>query len=130
MRTALPYPPPNGKRIADMGRHGSASVCLCGLFTVAECGDSGDCQRRTAASVELPAFIKIDVPQKRLVAADESKESTPIEHVKHLEGRLVLQGGEGGRGWSAVVNEETGQLSATVVDENVAFVVCGACTIP
>ena len=102
---------------------------LCGLMTILECDDTGECQRRAAASVNLPQFVKVDAQQQKLLAADESGDSTPIERVERLDGRLLIQGGEGGRGWSAVVNEETGKLSATVVDETVAFIIFGACTM-
>ena len=47
---------------------------------------------------------------------------------QRLDGRLILQGGENGRGWSATINEESGQLAAAVV--YFTFSIFGACTMP
>lgn len=41
---------------------------------------------------------------------------------------MILQGVEGGRAWSMVIGKETGKMSATVADDQVGFVVFGACT--
>jgi hypothetical protein len=43
-------------------------------------------------------------------------------------GRIVLHGGQKGRGWTAVISAETGKLSATISDEGTAFIIFGACT--
>jgi hypothetical protein len=39
-----------------------------------------------------------------------------------------MHGGQNGRGWTILISEETGKLSATISDEGVGFVVFGACT--
>jgi hypothetical protein len=49
---------------------------------------------------------------------------------QRLDGRLILQGGENGRGWSATINEESGQLTAAVVEDYFTFSIFGACTMP
>jgi hypothetical protein len=41
-----------------------------------------------------------------------------------------MHGGQGGRSWSAVIEGETGRLSAGVVDHEGGFLVFGACTTP
>jgi hypothetical protein len=46
------------------------------------------------------------------------------------QGRLVIQGGEAGRGWSAAIAEETGLMAVAVVDDDATFSVFGACMIP
>jgi len=47
-----------------------------------------------------------------------------------VDGLLIVQGGEEGRGWSATIDEETGRMSAGVVGPDHVFAVFGACTIP
>lgn len=102
---------------------------LCAAMTVLECAeDTGACQQRTAASVELPAFITIDFDKKLLRAMDQQDRTSPLKHVEHVNGQLVLHGGEAGRGWSMVIQEDTGTLSAAVVGEQIGFVIFGACT--
>ena len=101
---------------------------LCATMTVQECEDTGGCQRRTATSVGLPPFIVIDVNKKLIHAPDQDGRTSPLKHLEHLDGRLVLHGGEEGRGWSMVIQEDTGTMSAAVVGDQVGFVVFGACT--
>ena len=49
---------------------------------------------------------------------------------QRLDGRLILQGGENGQGWSATINGESGQLAAAVVEDYFTFSIFGACTMP
>lgn len=44
------------------------------------------------------------------------------------DGKLILQGMEDGRGWSLVIVEETGKMSAAIAGSQVGFVVSGNCT--
>jgi hypothetical protein len=108
---------------------GSAPL-LCALGTVLECERNSDCQRRTAEEISLPYFVRINTQQKNLSAADGSGSTTPIERVEHLDGRLLLQGGEVGKGWSIVITEATGSMSAAIVEDTGSFVIFGACTTP
>ena len=101
---------------------------LCAAMTVQECDDTGECQRRTAMSVGLPPFIVIDVDKKLIHDPDQDGKTSSLKHLEHLNGQLVLHGGEEGRGWSIVIKEDTGTMSAAVVGEQVGFVVFGACT--
>jgi hypothetical protein len=103
---------------------------LCAVIEVFDCQGAGDCQRGTADSVNLPQFLKIDINAKTLstTEAGEGKKVTPIKNFERVEGHLILQGVEGGRPWSLVIATETGKVSATVSDDQVGFVVFGACT--
>ncbi len=47
---------------------------------------------------------------------------------EHNPGNLIMQGGEAGRGWTLVISEETGKMSATISEDRVGFVIFGACT--
>ena len=103
---------------------------LCAVIEVLECEAGAECHRGDAESVNLPSFVKVDVPQKVLgtTAAAAEQRTTPIKHVEQLDGRLILQGGEGGRAWSLIIAEGTGKLTATTTDDRVGFVIFGACT--
>jgi hypothetical protein len=97
---------------------------------VFDCQVASDCQRGTADSVNLPQFLKIDVKEKTLstTEAGEGKRVTSIKNFERVEGNMILQGAEGGRAWSMVIATETGKVSASVSDNQVGFVVFGACT--
>jgi hypothetical protein len=102
---------------------------ICAVTTIQEC-DAGQCDRYAPEGTVAgaPSFIKIDVGTK-VVTASFGRKST-LGTTMHLNGRLVLQGGENGRGWSATIDEDTGVMSAAVVDQDHTFSLFGACTTP
>jgi hypothetical protein len=95
-----------------------------------ECEAASDCQRTTPESVNLPPFVKVNVVEKTLNGADNDDRKAAVESVQHTNGRLVMQGGQQGRGWSLVILGDTGKLSAVVADGDAAFVIFEACTAP
>jgi hypothetical protein len=101
---------------------------LCTAMTVLECEDIGECQRRTAMSVGLPPFLIVDFDKKLVRAPDaHGGRSSALKNIERLDARIVLQGGEEGRGWTIVIDEDTGTMSAAVTGHQVGFVVFGAC---
>jgi hypothetical protein len=102
---------------------------ICAVTTIQEC-DAGQCDRYAPEGTVAgaPSFIKFDVNTKA-VTASFGRKST-LNSTMHLNGRLVLQGGEAGRGWSATIDEDTGIMSAAVVDNDHTFSLFGACTTP
>ena len=106
---------------------GSAPL-LCSPSTVMEC-DAGSCERVTADDSDLPSFLRIDVPNK-LVTALPAGRRTTIKTVVRLDGRLILQGSEATRSWTATIAEDTGRLSIAVADPDHIFAVFGACIVP
>ena len=105
---------------------------LCATIETFECGSGIECQLGTAQSINLPQFLKIDFKDKKISGTRESGEvlSTKIENMEHGDGKLVLQGTQNNKGWSMLINEATGKMTITVSDDQVGFVVFGACTIP
>src|SRR5262245_65594855 len=101
---------------------------LCAMSYVMECDDNGQCERQTPEAKSLPRFVRVDAAKRSLSAADGAR-SIEIKSVSSGAGRLVLQGGEGGRGWSAAIAEDTGLMAVAVVDHDATFSVFGACTV-
>jgi hypothetical protein len=56
--------------------------------------------------------------------------TTKIKNSERVDGRLILQGVQNGKGWNLVIIEGTGQMTLVVSDENVGFTVFGACMSP
>jgi hypothetical protein len=110
--------------------HEGSAPLLCALMEVMECEATSDCQRTTAEHVHLPPFIKVNFGEKTLVGADNDDNKAAVESIQNTNGRLVMQGGKEGRGWSLVILQDTGQMSAVVADGDGAFVIFGACTSP
>jgi hypothetical protein len=106
-----------------------ATPLLCAVQTVMECERSGQCVRVTTDEVDLPALLRIDVP-KKMISANGASRTAEIGSAANLDGRLVLQGGQQGRGWSVVIVEASGRMSAAVADSEAVFTVFGACAVP
>jgi hypothetical protein len=99
----------------------------CALAKVAECDEQAACSDVTSEQVELPAAWRVDFAAKQLVSPDGQRTS-PIAAVELLEGALVLQGHQNGRGWTLVVDRASGQLSGSISSVEGAFVLAGGCS--
>ena len=106
---------------------GSAPL-LCAIGAIMECDGSSLCQHYTAFQhPDFPPFLRIDVGERRITDATGNGRATEIKSVARLDGRLILQGGENGRGWSATIAEATGRMSAGIVADEYTFALFGAC---
>ena len=105
---------------------------LCAISTVMECDIEGKCVRITPdVHPDFPSFLRVNVPQKTITAGTgQDARKSEIKAVSRVDGRLVLTGGENGRGWAATVAEDTGRMSAGIVTDAFAFTLFGACTTP
>jgi hypothetical protein len=105
---------------------------LCATVETLECGSGIKCQWGTAQSINLPQFLKIDFKEKKISGTRESGEvlTTEIENMERSDGKLVLQGTQNNKGWSMLINEATGKMTITVTDDQVGFMVFGACINP
>jgi hypothetical protein len=54
--------------------------------------------------------------------------ASPIKVTEKSEAQLLLMGTELGFGWTAVLDQESGELTATMTNGGGAFVFFGACT--
>lgn len=103
---------------------------LCALTAVHECWEGGACEATSADNANVPRFVRVDIGQRMVSAVGRDSRSSPIEQVDRRDGRLILHGGQNGRAWSVLITEDTGALSATVLDEGGALALFGACTVP
>ena len=79
---------------------------------------------------DFPSFLRVSVGERLITDARPAGCKTEITSASRLDGRLLLPGGENGRGWSAAIAEDTGRLSAGVVADKFTFALFGACTTP
>ena len=103
---------------------------LCAVIDTFECGPGGECEWGNAESINMPQFLKINFKKKTISGTRESGEvrTTEIENMERVDGKLILQGVQNGRAWSMVITEATGKMAVTASDDQVGFVVFGACT--
>src|SRR6185436_14849361 len=78
-----------------------ARPLLCAMTTVLECDATAICTRRTPEHAELPPFILVDTERRVVSAVGSDAKPAPITSAMRHDGRLLLHGGEAGRGWSA-----------------------------
>ncbi|NIR32406.1 MAG: hypothetical protein GWN84_24500 [Gammaproteobacteria bacterium] len=104
---------------------------LCASVDTIGCGPGEGCAANTAEDLNVPRFLRIDF-DKGLVRTSRSnteERMTQIQSVKRDENGLILQGVEGGYGWSMVITQATGKMALSVAGDGAAFVVFGACTL-
>ena len=119
------------QQAAAAGRYDGSAPMICGAMMVTECGADGKCLYRTAADVNLPSLLRVDVKAMKIrnLEAEKGRES-PIKNTEHMNGKMLLQGAEGDRGWTVVIHEDTGKMSATVSADGEGFVIFGQCALP
>jgi len=108
----------------------SKGVLMCSAADTAECSDGPKCVTGTSDSIEIPHFLKVDFDKKSITSADvnEERKTTEIVNQQKIEDRIILQGIQGGLGWSMSINAKTGDMVLTASGDEVGFVVLGECT--
>jgi hypothetical protein len=114
--------------LAVAGPYDGGRPFLCAVTAILECGAAGECERHLADDETAPAILKVDVAGQTVTTGTARKSA--IKSVTRLDGQLILQGGENGRGWSATVDEDTGRMAVAIVDNDYTFSLFGACTLP
>ena len=103
---------------------------LCTSVQVNLCTDDGKCVSDNPWELNIPQFIEVNLKDKKLSTTKASGEnrSTPIRSQVNEGGFLYLQGVEGGRAFSFVIEESTGFASIAVAADGKTITVFGACT--
>ena len=109
------------------GDFDGSRLLICAPVQAFDCGAGEDCGKGIPDDLGAPAFMRVDVPNKAVIGP---KRNSPILHVEKSEAQLVLLGTELGYGWTLVIDQETGKLTATLANREAAFVLFGACTVP
>ncbi len=103
---------------------------ICSSASVVVCLDDGTCVSATPWELNVPQFIEVDLKKKRLATTEASGESraTSVNFLTRESGLTYLQGVEGGRAFSFVINDSTGFMTVAVAREDITVTVFGACT--
>jgi len=116
-------------RAASADDLGGADRLLCASLTATRCTADG-CTTDRPGAWNIPQFIEIDLAKRLLktTAASGQNRSTPIGTLTRSDGRISIQGMEGGRAFSFVIDEASGELNAAIATATGANVVFAACT--
>lgn len=103
---------------------------VCANGSVSVCCDDGQCASGLPAELDIPQFIEFDLAQKRVSTTKASglNRMSPIDNLKRVDGKLVLQGVENQRAYSFLIDEKTGAMSAAVARDGCNVMAFGSCT--
>jgi len=103
---------------------------ICAATQVQICIENDTCYATTPAELDVPNFVVIDTKKKTISTTEASdlNRSTAFTSVVRADGLIYLQGIEGGRAFSFVIDEATGLMTVAVSRDGFAVSVFGACT--
>lgn len=107
-----------------------ADKILCSTGRIAACCDDGQCGQGSPDELNMPQFIEIDVPAKRVSTTRASglNRQTTVDNLKRAGGQLVLQGTQNGRAFTILIDEKTGEMTAAVAASECSVSAFGTCT--
>jgi hypothetical protein len=99
---------------------------LCATQAALDCARGDTCASGLPEEIGAPAFMRVDLAKKSVVGPQTTSEIL----LQDKSGKqLLLQGREGGFGWTIVVDQQSGELTVTLTNRNGAYVLYGACTV-
>ena len=107
-----------------------ADELLCAAGQAQVCFENGECISSAPWEVSIPDFVVIDTKEKTVSTTKASGEnrSTPFASVQKIDGIVYLQGIEGQRSFSFVIDESSGHLTVAIVRDGFSVTVFGMCT--
>ena len=103
---------------------------ICAASQVQICIERDTCYDASPEDLDVPAFVIIDTDEKTIstTKASNLNRSTKFNLVSKEDGLIYLQGIEGGRAFSFVIDELTGHMTVAVSRDGIAVSVFGSCT--
>ena len=103
---------------------------LCAAGNAQICFENGECFPVAPWELGIPDFVVIDTKAKSVSTTKASGEnrSSPFSSVDRSDGIIHLQGREGHRVFSLVIEEGSGHMTAAVVRDGFSVTVFGVCT--
>jgi hypothetical protein len=121
-----------GAAHADAGMIEGRGRVLCAPTTVIACNADRQCSTSKPEAVNLPSFIRVDFKKKNLSSAalQGNGDRSAIDRIDVRDGKVFVQGSEGQRAWSFVIDQHNGAMTGAAADVGSAFVFYGECTLP
>jgi hypothetical protein len=110
---------------SQAGDYDGSRPLICATMQAMDCAAGEDCLRGLPTDVGAPTFMRIDFERKAVIGP---KRTSPVLFMDNSGGQLLLQGHELGFGWTLALDQDSGQMSATLVNRDGAYVLFGACT--
>jgi hypothetical protein len=103
----------------------------CAVQTVMVCNDPSMCVRGTAATVNIPPVLVVNVAD-RLISGAATGRTIRITSVDRGAGKIMLRGLDVqtlGIAWDLVIDETSGSMSGAVLSQG-GYLVFGRCSAP
>ena len=105
------------------------SEMICSTAQAQICLETGECYAAIPWELDIPDFVVIDTKKKTVSTTKASglNRSTVFSKVDRTDGLIYMQGIEGGRAFSFVIDEATGRMTVAVSRDGLSVTVFGAC---
>ncbi len=107
-----------------------ADDLLCAAGHAQICFENGECFSVAPWELSIPDFVVIDTKKKSVstTKASGQNRSSPFSSVERSDGIIFLQGIEGNRTFSFVIEEASGHMTVAIVRDGLSVTVFGVCT--
>jgi hypothetical protein len=111
------------------GEFDGSRPLLGAVIELHECAVDNDCEEVTIEEINFVRFLEFNFKNKQITGTRANGQglATEIKSQVSMNGMLILQGVENGRGWTITISEATGKMALTVSGDEEGFVVFGAC---
>ena len=111
--------------LASAGDFDGSKILICAPVEAIDCAPGEICRKGAPADVGLPAFIRIDIAKMVMIGP---KRTAPIVSIERSEKQILLQGTELGFAWTIALDQNSGEMSGSLVNREEVFVFFGSCT--
>jgi len=103
---------------------------LCTTVQITECFADGGCEGGPPENWNIPRFTRIDLEQKTLKTTEASGQDreTPIERIEQEGNDIFIQGAEGGKAFTVLLDLDTGTATLAIALEGSVLAGFGVCT--
>jgi hypothetical protein len=111
--------------LASAGDFDGTKILICAPVEAIDCAPGEACRKGAPADSGLPAFIRIDIAKMVMIGP---KRTSPIASIERSEQQILLQGTELGSAWTIALDQNSGEMSGSLVNREEVFVLFGSCT--
>lgn len=98
---------------------------LCITESLRDCVAGADCLNGLPAEYGAPTSLRLDFANKQVLG---EKQKSKIRDFEKKDGQLLLQGRELGYGWTIAIEQQSGDMTLSLVNREGAFVLFGRCS--
>ena len=111
--------------------YAGTTTMKCSIQTVMVCNEPSTCVRGTAATVNLPPVLTVDIANK-LISGAATGRTVQIISIDRGAGKMMLRGLDVqtlGIAWDLVVDEKSGSMAGAVLSQG-GYLLFGRCAAP